>query len=633
MLLPQNAASNASAGAKNSTTKSSALFCLLADLDGGQTGNSSVNANDPFASPTSAQAPASISQPSFANFENANIFTNTAEDQSQNNQDVQSCSPPQGESSCPPSPSPSSLAPPSQPSTCTPSPRLSPARFSGWEAFDGEEASAATPLIPMAESFPYPPSACHDASGRATNKGKHGSGIIFAAGVSAQFVCPTNPNFAACWRDECSASSLSASLPLSSAFTSSSFSSSSTLTHSSSTSNLPQHSSKNKDPEVSSVMAATPLLSTLEERTTKSIQALDVETTVRNPTPAKKPSQARRGSEQAFTYAALNVDAVCSGASPPVTNVLERAEGMKGSAGSSFHLNNRSNEIGSKCFAAFLSSTSKLSGTSYQNLASDNAHTSSPSDLDEISSGIKKLTTARKESFDELMFEMPVITAEKESHTIMGDEEETNPFMPNVGSPSASTGDISVFDNAPLFSKKKSEATKPIPIASSVKFAGRMSSSCLSTFPLHASPTTNPFVSVSQLATNPQQVVRPMGNQGYAGSYDSSKNNDVFLHECRGGQLFRDLCTDSSMTPPNYLFAGSTTSNKSTPSGPPPFSNNPLTPMTPGSSSALPTSSSSASSATTALSNNPTQDRYAALKDLDEEFKTQKESETTTGEW
>ncbi|XP_042893336.1 arf-GAP domain and FG repeat-containing protein 1-like isoform X2 [Penaeus japonicus] len=77
--------------------------------------------------------------------------------------------------------------------------------------------------------------------------------------------------------------------------------------------------------------------------------------------------------------------------------------------------------------------------------------------------------------------------------------------------------------------------------------------------------------------------------------------------------------------------AGSTTSNKSTPSGPPPFSNNPLTPMTPGSSSALPTSSSSASSATTALSNNPTQDRYAALKDLDEEFKTQKESETASG--
>ncbi|XP_037803862.1 arf-GAP domain and FG repeat-containing protein 1-like [Penaeus monodon] len=74
----QNAASNASAGAKNPTTKSSALFCLLADLDGGQSGNSSVNANDPFASPTSAQAPASISQPSFANFENANIFTNTA---------------------------------------------------------------------------------------------------------------------------------------------------------------------------------------------------------------------------------------------------------------------------------------------------------------------------------------------------------------------------------------------------------------------------------------------------------------------------------------------------------------------------------------------------------------------------
>lgn len=78
-ILPsQNAASSASAGGKNSTTKSSALFCLLADLDGGQTGNSSVNANDPFASPTSAQAPASISQPSFANFENANIFTNTA---------------------------------------------------------------------------------------------------------------------------------------------------------------------------------------------------------------------------------------------------------------------------------------------------------------------------------------------------------------------------------------------------------------------------------------------------------------------------------------------------------------------------------------------------------------------------
>lgn len=380
-----------------------------------------------------------------------------------------------------------------------------------------------------------------------------------------------------------------------------------------------------------SVTAATPLLSTVEESAPKCTQAADIETAERNSTPVKKSLQTRRGSEQAFTYSALNVDAVCPGASPTVTNVMERAEGVKGSAGSSFHLNNKSNEIGSKCFAAFLSSTSKLSGTSYQNLASDNAHASSPSDLDEVSS-IKQSSTAREESFDELMFEMPVMTAEKESHTLKGNDEEPNPFMPDMSSPSASTGDISVFDNAPLFNKKKSETTKPIPIASGVKVAGRISSSCLSTFPLHASPATNPFVSVSQLATNPQHIGQPVGNQGYAGSYDRSRNSDVFLHECRGGQLFRDLRTDISMTPPNYLFAGSTTSNKSTPSGPPPFSNNPLTPMTPGSSSALPTSSSSASSATTALSNNPTQDRYAALKDLDEEFKTQKESETASGE-
>ncbi|KAK8724232.1 hypothetical protein OTU49_011296, partial [Cherax quadricarinatus] len=68
-----NSATNT--GSKNSTPKSSTSLDLLADL--GNQPVSSVNSNDPFASPTSSQAPTSVSQPSFANFENANIFTNT----------------------------------------------------------------------------------------------------------------------------------------------------------------------------------------------------------------------------------------------------------------------------------------------------------------------------------------------------------------------------------------------------------------------------------------------------------------------------------------------------------------------------------------------------------------------------
>ncbi|XP_071523828.1 uncharacterized protein [Panulirus ornatus] len=71
-----------STGSKNSTPKSSTSLDLLADL--GTQPNSKVNSNDPFASPTSSQAPTSISQPSFANFENANIFTNTSGSTSSN---------------------------------------------------------------------------------------------------------------------------------------------------------------------------------------------------------------------------------------------------------------------------------------------------------------------------------------------------------------------------------------------------------------------------------------------------------------------------------------------------------------------------------------------------------------------
>ncbi|XP_045598480.1 arf-GAP domain and FG repeat-containing protein 1 isoform X2 [Procambarus clarkii] len=66
---------NTSTGSKTSTPKSSTSLDLLAEL-GSQPGPK-VNSNDPFASPTSSQAPTSISQPSFANFENANIFSNT----------------------------------------------------------------------------------------------------------------------------------------------------------------------------------------------------------------------------------------------------------------------------------------------------------------------------------------------------------------------------------------------------------------------------------------------------------------------------------------------------------------------------------------------------------------------------
>ncbi|CAL4105068.1 unnamed protein product, partial [Meganyctiphanes norvegica] len=67
---------------KSSTPKSQSSIDLLADLShGSATAPVAANTTDPFASPTTTAVPATAgaasSQESFANFENANIFTNT----------------------------------------------------------------------------------------------------------------------------------------------------------------------------------------------------------------------------------------------------------------------------------------------------------------------------------------------------------------------------------------------------------------------------------------------------------------------------------------------------------------------------------------------------------------------------
>lgn len=498
---------------------------------------------------------------------------------------------------------PSSPPPPaSEPSTRSPSPR-----FSKWESFEGEEENAGTPLIPIAESFPSPP-----LSTRSTNKGKgsghNPSGMVFASGVSAQFVCTTNPNIAACASKEEPKASPTPKVKASSS--SSSFSSSSGVS---------------REPEYGCA-AAEPLLSH-STNTTSSSETKNAQASQGQEESSSGPSQFKfhDGQDNIF-YSALDDDSSIPRPDTPGNESPEHD-------GNFFHLNTKSNDISSKCFAALRSSTSKLTGSSYHNLSS--LETCFDRNLRRTSSSI--------------VVSSPVVGGK--------DSDEINPFTSdNTSPPAPSTEDRTVFDKAPLFTKRRMEASKPIPIRPRLLADTGLSSSCPSRA---ASTFTNPFVSLLQSETNPRQKnqqfleigdSRRMGG-GRVGSFSGLGSSDLFsLHDCFGDfqQAYspspnnNTAASSRSMTPTNYLLAGSSSSSSnnkaSTPSTGPhlPFSSNPLTPMTPGSSSSTsnpPTSSSSSQNNSHQSSvANPTQDRYAALKDLDEEFKTQKESESVSSE-
>ncbi|KAK8724233.1 hypothetical protein OTU49_011296, partial [Cherax quadricarinatus] len=577
-----NSATNT--GSKNSTPKSSTSLDLLADL--GNQPVSSVNSNDPFASPTSSQAPTSVSQPSFANFENANIFTNTLEEQFSQSETESTCE------TLTDQPCTLSLNPPPCPAQ-TPSPRLSPSRFN-WEAFE-EDVNPGTPLIPMSEAFRSATISC-DASNRPTNKQKSYPTLIFASGVSAQYVYPTYPTLNACPKEEDKVSSSTEKQSLS--FSNSSVMSSEQSLHASLE---PRPSQANSSPTA-----------------TKNVRVSQVQakSTHLHGSPFQSRKKLPSGSKGLgdFAYSALNVDLPHSDTVRALVDYNDVPESTR----SYFHLNAKSNEISSKCFAAFLSSTNKLRGTSYQNLASGSRQISS--DLEKKKNEEKSLDRECESPKSRMVSNMPA----PEVDNIV----KTNPFLSEGASLSSTNDENAIFDNAPLFTEKRGEASKPIPIINKITTSSSLSSSFPSACPPRASLFTNPFVSFLQPATNARQDP-PMASSavGRVGSLGGFSSSDMFLHENLGQQQQPFHCnTDISMTSANYVLAGTTTSNKSTSLGPQlPFSNNPLTPMVPGSSSNPP---SSTVHNTQSCSNTPMQDRYAALKDLDEEFKTQKESET-----
>ncbi|XP_064101344.1 uncharacterized protein LOC135211999 isoform X3 [Macrobrachium nipponense] len=614
-----------SSGSKNSTPKSSASLDLLADL--GNQSASSVNSNDPFASPTNTQAPSSISQPSFANFENANIFTNTAKNQ-----------PPQIQTSSSqtslnqPSPPPPPIIPPpsSRPSTQSPSPRRSPSCFSNWEAFDGEEATAATPLIPSAEA-----QSGLDVTGRPINsKGKSNPNVIFAAGVSAQFVCPTNPNFAACAREDGKLLSNSTA----------SFYSSSAPGRVSIMRVSQRESNLCVEEKSSSVMSNSDKDKTAKITKTKASHPLGG-----SPSSEQKLPQ---NSEADDIFAFIDTKEVSSDDLSSIPECKEVSENISVTIV-------RPKQTSSKRFATFLMSSPRQISRSYQSLGSGKCHFAHDAKTSqsienmsvEIGQIALELESGRVRS-DPRPIEGSAKATDEVGNSLTSvssvESKTNNPFLNADLSVSAAADGNSVFDNVPLFNKRRLDSSKPVSVVGRMKESSIYSSSCpSSTFPVHASPYTNPFVPVSQPGTNTFPGTpeargsgtwsRASGDCHRFNSFDDNNSSaaDVFAHDFEQNlplDPFHD--TDNSMTAANYIIAGSTSSNKSTPSGPPPtFSNSPLTPMAPGSSS-HPTSSANH---TNQASNQPLQDRYAALKDLDEEFKTQKETETVTsnggGSW
>ncbi|KAK7014083.1 ArfGAP with FG repeats 1, partial [Halocaridina rubra] len=628
----------ANSGSKSTVPKSSASLALLADL--GNQSSSAVSSNDPFASPTSTQTSNAMSQPSFANFENANIFTNTAKIPS--TQILSSSSQPQKISSATPPPIAPPPPPRSCPSTRSPSPRQSPFRFSHWESF--EESSAAMPLIPMSETS----SIEIDTIGKEPNRGQNDPPTIYAAGVSAQFVCPTNTNFAACAREQ--GKLLSSSLPNQCFYTPTCTSDTS---HGSSHVSTGYYSKYDSVPNEEGLDSSSSLLSRGDRDSGLKLQT-ESSLTLSHQESRKKQNQILKTDDK-FTYSSLNTD---QSLSRSVTPENENQQSSESTSGNYFNLNSKSNEITSKCFAAFLFSTSKISGTSYQNFGSENAKKDSVADkrfsgsinqdldieVGQVALELENLSTA-SEPRDIIGKSKSVDTFDDMScsPTPVGSvvEMKTNPFLSVGDAVSGCVDDHSVFDNVPLFNKKKLDTSKPVSIVSSISAisaspsSSALSSSCPS-MSTRASSCTNPFVSVLQPDTNvrqrPLEAVSSSGRlkEHQSSGVFSSSAVDVFLHDHMQGNRpsFNSDISHNSMTTTPYLLTGSTPSSKSTPSGaPPPFSNSPLTPMTPGSATTTSTNPNP-SNISSQLSNLPAQDRYAALKDLDEEYKTQKESET-----
>ncbi|KAK3879068.1 hypothetical protein Pcinc_016351 [Petrolisthes cinctipes] len=581
------------AGSKSSTPKSSISLDLLSDLASPPV--------DPFASPTPQSAASAI--PSFANFENANIFTNTSGDQPSQNQNPQddlfSLTPP-------PSPAPpSSSSSPSRSPSRSPSPsptRMSSSSGSDWEC---KEVNAGTPLIPIADSFPTPALVGDAAASRATNKSKSSNPpVVFASGVSAQFICPPPTNTGVGLGRENAQEAQSPSRTTKDR-------------HSSSNTVL-----LNTDTEPTSSDA---LLGGLREeeqaRPRSGSLALQGEMHPSHISPfgIQKKSVHSSITQRSFSYSSLDIDvAKFTGLSlgrseeSPETNVK----------------NSKSGDKGPKGIAAFLSHSKKRTGSPYRNLNSE---------LRMAGKDLKKSCLKGDVLVDDCL------TAGKDEKVSQSLEsvakDNTNQFA-TIESASLSSspshhlhGLSAACSVAPLqpIPQRKREASKPIPIIRQLLDPSRSttSSSCPIACPSRASPVTNPFVSFLQPATNPHQD--PMWGGRTGGSLGGYGGSDELLHVCLEQQQ-QQVKRDTSMTPADYLLTGTTTaSNKQTPSGPHlPFSSNPLTPMTPNSSH-TPSSTSvtpATTNATPATHQQPKQDRYAALKDLDEEFKTQKESET-----
>lgn len=473
--------------------------------------------------------------------------------------------------------------------------------------------NAGTPLIPIADSFPTP-ALVGDAASRATNKSKSSNPpVVFASGVSAQFICPPPTNTGVGWGREKEQGAQSASCKIKDRHSSSS------------TIPLNTNTSKMKEPTSSDAL----LGGYREEeraRPRSGSLALDGEKlpSCSSPFTMQKKSVRSSITQRSFSYSSLDLD---------IAKFSSQSQGGSDETQETYVRNPKLCDKGSKGFAAFLSSSKKRTGSPYRNLNSD-------------------LTVAR-ENLEKSLLKGDVLvddclTAgmdEKVSKSLESvAKDDTNQFATTESAFLSSSlshphpGLAAACNVAPLqpILQRKREASKPIPIIRQLLDPTRStsSSSCPIACPSRASPVTNPFVSFLQPATNSHQD--PVWGDRTGGSLGGYGGSDEFLHVCLEQQQ-QQVKRDTSMTPADYLLTGTTTaSNKPTPSGPHlPFSSNPLTPMTPNSSH-TPSSTSvtpATTSATPATQQQPAQDRYAALKDLDEEFKTQKESETVSSKY
>ncbi|KAG0722101.1 Arf-GAP domain and FG repeat-containing protein 2 [Chionoecetes opilio] len=507
----------------------SASLDLLADL--GQS-----NPGDPFASPTGKQPPsAPLSQPSFANFENANIFTNNAMgylgqqgiwsqgigSQGIGSQGIGSQSigvaqgigshsigsqgdwvicigstgfgltggqvyfSPQKTRTKPLTPTPLLPPPPHPHPPSPPAPCAHPSPYLAWDDLEGEEVNAGTPLIPMAESFVSLSGTTNRTSAPAP------ATPVFASGVSAQFVFPANPGSGAD----------TPHTPVTPAIT-----------------NRPIGRGESPTP---SPPAASPLLGSIPSSSA-----------CRKPEPYSRP-------HYAFLFPSLT--RTCS---------------LPGSGGA----------LGVSHNSPDLKSGGRASPRTMALLFSSMGRRGSPQ------------PRGSYQSLGEC-----VGSGEDEEH-LLDDLETQGDVLPHPSSP-------------------------PIPIAKSLLHrhcSSPLSSSC----PTRASPLTNTPTPLHLPATNTAWGLSGRGEGG-------------------------GLSASASMTPTNANLAGATaTSSRPTPPGPHlTFSSNPLTPLTPNSSSTpTPNAPTNAAAAAPPHPTGKTSlDRYAALKDLDDELKTIKENETFNG--